>query len=91
MLTDHSSPSRPNQDPAHFGGKSFRVGGATDLRATMGVAGREAIKQRGRWNSDIADIYQRTLVEDQIGASAAMGGATGADLESLLHGWSQPA
>ena len=49
------------------------------------------IKQRGRWNSDIADIYQRALVGDQIAGSVAMGDAVGADLESLLLGWSQPA
>ena len=80
------------EDPARFGGKSFRVGGATDLRCALGVAeGKAVIKQRGRWNSDIADIYQRALLADQLDGSAAMGGAHGADLEGLLDGWSQPA
>ena len=75
-----------------FGGKSFRVGGATDLRCALGSAeGMAVIKQRGRWNSDIAEIYQRALVLDQLEGSAAMGDAGGADLEGLLDGWSQPA
>ena len=80
------------EEAARFGGKSFRVGGATDLRAALGAAeGMAVIKQRGRWNSDIAEIYQRALVLDQLDGSAAMGGARGADLEGLLDGWSQPA
>ena len=74
-----------------FGAKSARVGGATDLRAAKGAAGKDMIMQRGRWNSDIADIYQRVLVDDQLTAAAAMSHASGADLESMLHGWSQPA
>ena len=74
------------------GGKSFRVGGATDLRAALGAAeGMAVIKQRGRWNSDVAEIYQRALLLDQLDGSAAMGGTCGADLEGLLDGWSQPA
>ena len=68
----------------------MRVGGATDLRNVLGIGGKEVIKQRGRWAGDIAEIYQRTLLLDQIEGSAAMGSATGTDLEALLHGWSQP-
>ena len=67
------------------------MGGATDLRARFGVEGKELIKGRGRWNSDIADIYQRILVCDQLRGAAGMADARGEDLESLLHGWSQPA
>jgi hypothetical protein len=79
--------------PEHFGGKSFRVGGATDLRAVLGVAeGKAVIQQRGRWGdgSDIADIYQRVLITDQLKGSASMGDADGVDLEALLTGWSMP-
>ena len=79
------------EQPGAFGAKSFRVGGATDLRSVLGAAGKEVIKQRGRWHSDIAEIYQRTLLSEQVRGSAAMADARGADLESLLHGWSQPA
>lgn len=79
------------EDAATFGAKSFRSGGATDIRGSMGTQGMHMIKQRGRWNSDIAEIYQRALVGDQIAGSVAMGDAAGADLESLLLGWSQPA
>ena len=80
------------EDPERFGGKSFRSGGATDLRCALGAAeGKAVIKQRGRWSSDIADIYQRALVLDQLNGSAAMSSASGVDLEGLLDGWSQPA
>ena len=51
----------------------------------------QVIQQRGRWSSDIAEIYQRTLLVDQMDGAARMAEADGADLESLLHGWSQPA
>ena len=35
--------------------------------------------------------YQRTLLVDQMDGAARMADADGADLESLLHGWWQPA
>ena len=57
----------------------------------LGAAGREVIKQRGRWRSDIADIYQRALLLEQMDGASRMADAQGADLESLLRGWSQPA
>ena len=80
------------EDRLRFGGKSFRSGGATDLRCALGaVEGMAVIKQRGRWSTDIAEIYQRALVLDQLNGSAVMGNAGGADLEGLLDGWSQPA
>ena len=87
-----SMASACGEDADRFGGKSFRVGGATDLRGALGAAeGMAVIKQRGRWNSDIAEIYQRALVLDQLNGSAAMGAGGGEDLEGLLDGWSQPA
>ena len=45
----------------------------------------------GRWNSDIAKIYQRTIAQEQLDGAAHMTGASGSDLESLIIGWSQPA
>ena len=82
--------SAAGQDPADFGAKSPRSGGATELRALMGIAGADFIKARGRWASDVSLIYQRHLVADQLDASAAVGGVTGADLEELCSGWAQP-
>eukprot|EP00965_Chrysotila_dentata_P019333 643217-Pleurochrysis_carterae.AAC.1 len=56
-----------------------------------GEAGMALIQQRGRWGSDVAQVYQKAVVDGQLVASAEMGDATGEDLESLCAGWSQPA
>ena len=73
------------------GGKTFRIGGATDLRDALGAAAQAHIKQRGRWASDIAQIYQRALMRDQLDASRAMAAALSRDIEAMLPGWVQPA
>ena len=49
------------------------------------------IRQRGRWCSDVASVYQRALAEEHLRGSAAVGEANGAELEALCSGWSQPA
>ena len=77
-------------DPSEFGGKSFRIGGATDWRDVFGADAERIITQRGRWHSDIGQIYQRALAGAHMHGSAAVGDARGADLESLCRGWSQP-
>jgi hypothetical protein len=76
---------------AEFGATSGRSGGATDLRDAVGAEAIPLIKQRGRWGSDIAEIYQRALARQQLRGSASMGDATGADIESLIKGWRQRA
>ena len=78
-------------DPAEFGGKSFRIGGATDWREVFGSDAERIITQRGRWHSDVALLYQRALAEAHLRGSAAVGDTGGADLESLCRGWVQPA
>jgi hypothetical protein len=78
-------------DPTEFGGKSFRIGGATDWRQKLGPDAERLIKQRGRWKSDIALCYQRALVGQHLDASVAVGDADGADLEGVCPGWIQPA
>jgi hypothetical protein len=79
-------------DEAQYGGKSFRIGGATDLRSVYGPdAAMAMIKQRGRWASDIHTVYQRALASEHLGASAAIGDASGEELEALCTGWAQPA
>lgn len=76
---------------AEFGGKSFRIGGATDWRDVFGADAERIIRQRGRWHSDIATLYQRALAEVHLRGSATVGSADSADLESLCRGWAQPA
>ena len=80
-----------NLDPAEFGGKSFRIGGATDWRNVFGADAERIITQRGRWHSDIGLLYQRALADVHLRGSAAVGDADSADLESLCRGWAQPA
>ena len=79
------------EDPDEFGAKSLRAGGATDLRDELGAAGMPLIKQRGRWCSDVAEIYQRSILRHQLAGSVRMGDARGADLEAVVRGWKQPA
>ena len=78
-------------DPSEFGGKSFRIGGATDWRDVFGADAERVITQRGRWHSDIAYLYQRALAGTHLRGSAAVADASSADLESLCRGWTQPA
>jgi len=80
------------ENPEEFGAKSLRAGGATDLREAIGddAASMATIKQRGRWKSDIALIYQRALLRTQLDASGMMGRARGVDMEAICLGWSQP-
>ena len=73
------------------GGKAFRIGGATDWRAERGEAGAQLVKQRGRWASDVACIYQRPLLADQLAASATVGDARGSDLEQICLSFAQRA
>ncbi len=78
------------ETPEDFGGKSFRIGGASDMRDRLGLAAREMIEGRGRWHSDIAFIYQRVTVHEQLLGSVEMGAAQGDDLESVVRGYWQP-
>lgn len=82
-----------NIDSADIGGKAFRVGGATDMRDALGDASIHLIKQRGRWASDIAQVYQRALVRSHLEASVLMSSNSAAsrDMEELVRGWAQPA
>lgn len=76
---------------ADIGGKCFRIGGATDLRALLGDSSQELIKQRGRWSSDVAKVYQRALVDVHLAMSSAMGSVKEKrDMEEMFRGWSQP-
>lgn len=79
-------------DPAAVGGKAFRIGGATDMRDALGDSSQYLIKQRGRWASDVAQVYQRALVRSHLDASVLMGSAAESrDMEEMVEGWAQPA
>ena len=49
-------------DPSSVGGKASRIGGSTDAKDRTGEAGKAIIKRRGRWASDVAEVYQRELL-----------------------------
>eukprot|EP00965_Chrysotila_dentata_P170540 5629836-Pleurochrysis_carterae.AAC.1 len=78
-------------NPDDFGGKSWRIGGATDLRDILDDAGRSQIQLRGRWGSDVAAVYQRATVDRQLAVSAEVAESTGQDMEAMFAGWVQPA
>ena len=80
-----------DEPPEEFKARMFRVAGATDLREVLGLEGREVIKARGRWDSDIHSIYERPLLREQLRASALAGSASGAGLEDVISGFAQPA
>ena len=73
------------------GSRALRMGGATDMYDIYGPAGERFIRERGRWGSDIAQIYQRVSASAHGDISRAIGDSSGADLQSMLAGWSQTA
>ena len=77
--------------PDDVGAKALRIGGATDWREQLGDAGKDIIRRRGRWESDVAEVYQRPLVAPELAASMQLASACGADLEALCDGWAQAA
>eukprot|EP00965_Chrysotila_dentata_P032593 1086010-Pleurochrysis_carterae.AAC.1 len=76
-------------DAANIGGKCWRIGGATDLRDLKSEEGRALIKQRGRWQSDVASVHQRAIIDAQLEASADIADASGVELEAVCAGWAQ--
>ena len=77
---------------ADVGAKCFRIGGATDLRDWYGVErATELLKRRGRWNTDIAQLYARTTVAEMADVSRHIGSAGHAEVERVRVGWAEPA
>ena len=70
-------------------GKAFRIGGATDLVGRVGPSGRVRIQRRGRWDSVVAEVYQRELLEDQIALASTADAEVGPTLEELGAGFVQ--
>lgn len=69
--------------------KAARIGASTDAKERT-EAGKAIIKRRGRWSTDVAEVYQRELLGIQLGLSMALGESVGEDLEELCFGWNQP-
>ena len=81
----------PAAEVATVGAKWARIGGASDYRDLLGEEGKAFLKRRGRWASDIADIYARTSLRELLTNSARVGDVEGHDLERAFPGWAQPA
>jgi hypothetical protein len=77
------------KDPRRIGGKAARIGASTDAKERTGEAGKHIIKRRGRWASDVAEVYQRELVGVQLALSAALGDSCGEELEAFSRANSQ--
>ena len=84
---------------ADYRGNAWRIGAATDLLGAPGndqgpeitvEAATAIIKQRGRWWSDIYQIYSRWSVTMHATASRAITAARGIDMETLIPGFVQP-
>ena len=76
-------------DPSRRAGRALRMGGAADLYDIFGPAGERYIRERGRWASDVAQIYQRVSASAHGELSRVIGDSEGLDLQSMLSGWSQ--
>jgi len=48
------------------------------------------VKQRGRWCSDVALVYQRPLLASHLAASMWVRPGGSADLEAICAGFAQP-
>ena len=75
------------------GGKRFRISAGQQIgnKKVLGIRAERTVRERGRWGSDIACIYQRALASTHLSGSAAVGDVCGAELEDLCAGWAQPA
>ena len=70
--------------------RSPGIGGATDFLERFGPAKATAlVKARGRWESDISEIYSRASALAQIDASVEVWEAEGPELEAVTAGWAR--
>lgn len=80
------------EPPHEFDAHSLRVGGATDLYYLFGAGEAERlIQKRGRWLTDIHQIYSRLSASAEMHDYAAMADARGVDMESFRRGYVMPA
>ena len=71
--------------------RALRMGGASDMYDLWGPSAERYISERGRWGSDVAQIYQRVSAATHGSIARTIGDSTGADLQSMLTGWCQTA
>ena len=72
------------------GASSGRIGSAEDLYDRYGADGEAIIRERGRWWSDIHEVYQRSSATRQMDAVAGAIDSVGISLEELGDGWANP-
>ena len=75
---------------SEWGAHSTRIGGATDLAST-GRCSPALLAAKGRWASDVGNIYARMTRRSQLDGSRLMHNARGRDLEELLPEFTQAA
>ena len=74
------------------GGKAGRIGGSIDWRQQLGEDGASRVmKQRGRWHSDVSEVYQRPLLTSHLAPSMMIGSNHGASIEDLCADFAQSA
>ena len=74
-----------------MGAPSLRVWGAEDYYDILGSEGQFLIKERGRWDSDIAFIYARPSAERHLANSRKLADSSSINIENLVDRFSQPA
>ena len=72
---------------ANRASRALRMGGAADLYDLYGPAAERYIRERGRWASDVAQIYQCVSASVHGALSRTIGDSVGQDLQSMLAGW----
>jgi len=75
-------------EPGDFGAHSARIGGATDYADRFGVVKAPIlIRKRGRWDSDMGEIYARVSGLEVIDASVEIWESEGLELEAVIRGF----
>ena len=77
-------------NPNWITGHSARIGGATDLLAAIKGDAKPSLKARGRWASDIGDIYARVTRRKLLEYSRLMQKGKGKTLEEIYPRFTQP-
>ena len=79
-------------DEDEVGAKAGRIGGAIDWRQQLGEDGASRVmKERGRWSSDVSEVYQRPLLTSHLAPSMLIGTGNGASIEDVCAGFAQAA
>ena len=77
------------EEVARVGTKWARIGGGSDWRDHFGPSSRELLRGRGRWGSDMDELYSRVSLVEQLSASAAVADTEAFDIERAFPGYAQ--